>query len=79
VIYLKSALVGLVAVAAVLSAIMGVAFLVGELWLRTHSGALDFSIGLNLLPLSWVVPALVFGAAFYWGYRRLSRRGKVNS
>lgn len=78
-IYVKSVLVGLVAVAAVLLAIMGVAFLVGELWLRTRSGALDFSIGFDLSPLNWLVLALIFGAAFYWEYRRLSERGKVNS
>ena len=58
---------------------MGVAFLVGDFRLRTRSGALDFSIGFDLSPLNWLVLALIFGAAFYWEYRRLSERGKVNS
>jgi hypothetical protein len=73
-IYFKSVVAGLLAVVASAAAIMIMFFLAAAIWMWVHGGNLDLSIGLiTKSPSAWIAPFLIFGAAFYWEYRRLSR------
>jgi len=73
-IYFKSIVAGLLAVVASAAAIMIMIFVAAAIWMRVHGSNLDLSIVLiTRSPSAWIAPSLIFGAAFCWGYRRLSR------
>jgi hypothetical protein len=73
-IYFKSVVAGFLAVIASAAAIMIMIFAAAAIWMWAHGGNLDLSIGLITRSRSaWVAPFLIFGAAFCWEYRRLSR------
>jgi H+/Cl- antiporter ClcA len=82
-IYLKSVLIGLVALivsAVVVVFVVFVAFVGLGVWDWAHGGrghggsSIDFTIGFSgRSPVDWTLPILIFAAAFYWEYRRLSR------
>ena len=67
-IYLKSVVVGLLVV--FLGAVVVAATILIRIW-TAHSGV--FTMALNLRsPFLWGVLLLIFGAGFYWEYRRTS-------
>jgi hypothetical protein len=73
-IYIKSVLAGIIAVVVsivVLATIWDVGL---RVWIRLRSGGSGFySIHISLSsPLLWGFGLLIFGAGFYWEYRRLS-------
>jgi len=74
-IYLKSILVGLVAVLVSAVVVVFVAFVGLAVWRWAHGGnSIDFTLGFSgRSPVNWILPVFIFGAASYWEYRRLSR------
>jgi hypothetical protein len=79
-IYLKSVLIGLVAVLVSTVVVVLVAFVGLGVWEWAHGGwehggsSIDFTLGFSgRSPVDWTLPILIFGAGFYWEYRRLSR------
>ena len=72
-IYLKSALVGLLGLAVSAAAIILIEFVFAAVWIRAHGG--DESVFVrfsNRSPFIWGLALFIFGAAFYWEYRKLS-------
>jgi hypothetical protein len=79
-IYLKSVLIGLVAVLVSGIVVVFVAFVGLGVWEWVHAGrvyggsSIDFTLGFSgRSPVDWTLPIVIFVAAFYWEYRRLSR------
>jgi hypothetical protein len=73
VIYCKSVLVGLLALVVSVIVLGSVLYVGLQAWIRLHGGSYLGGITLSLKsPLLWGVILLIFGAGFYWEYRRLS-------
>jgi TRAP-type C4-dicarboxylate transport system permease small subunit len=77
---LKSVLVGLVALLVSAVVVVFVAFIGLGVWEWARGGwahggsSIDFTLGFSgRSPVDWTLPILIFFAAFYWEYRRLSR------
>jgi len=73
-IYLKSILVGALALVAFASAVLCTEFVAAAIWIRAHGGNESVFVTFsNRSPFIWPIGLFIFGAGFYWEYRRLAR------
>jgi hypothetical protein len=73
-IYFKSVLVGILALVVSIVVLASIWYVGLQVWIRLRGGRSHFySISISLSsPLLWGSVLLIFGAGFYWEYRRLS-------
>jgi hypothetical protein len=72
--YLKSALVGILALIAFAGIALCVELVAATIWIRAHSGNESVFVGFSLKsPFVWTIALLIFGVGFWWEYRSLTR------
>ena len=73
-IYFKSVLVGILALVVSIVVLASIWYVGLQVWIRSRGSESHFhSISINLgSPLLWGSVLIIFGAGFYWEYRRLS-------